>query len=231
MMRQGQVSERDVNTATARVASDDLNGHVSGKMQVLFPAIGGWNCFWTPKEGDHVVISKLPNGSSEGYVTGKVYTGNKMPQGGEPNIILLVSDNGKNVVRFDADKGTLDLIVDQDAKVMCNTLNIEVKEGATIKAKTADVTIEDTANVMVEGDASVEIKGEAAVKVKTANIEADQEATIKSPKVTIDSANAEITGGNFTMNGTVSPGTGPLCAIPNCLFTGAPHGGNKAAGT
>lgn len=215
IMHQGQVSERDVKSATARVAMDDLDGHVSGKMQVLFPAIGGWNCFWMPKEGDHVVISRLPNGQEEGYIHGKVYTSRKMPQHGAPNIILLVSDDGKNVVRFDADKGTLDLIVDQDAKVKCKTLNIEVSENATIKAKTADVEVKETANV----------------KVETANIEATKEATVKAPKIKIDSADAEITGGNFTMKGTVAPGTGPLCAIPNCLFTGAPHGGDKAAGT
>jgi phage baseplate assembly protein gpV len=223
IIRQGQVSERDVKSATARVAMDDLGGHVSGKMQVLFPAIGGWNCFWTPKENDHVVMCRLPNGQEEGYVLGKVYTGRKMPQGGEPNILLLVSDNGKNVIKFDADKGTLDLIVDQDAKVKCKTLNIEVSEGAIIKAKTADVTIEEKANV--------EIKDEATIKVKTANIEATSEATVKSPKVTIDSAACEITGGKFSMKGTVAPGTGPLCAIPNCLFTGAPHGGDTAVGT
>jgi hypothetical protein len=50
-------------------------------------------------------------------------------------------------------------------------------------------------------------------------------------KVTIKSSAVEITGGNFSMKGTVAPGTGPLCAIPNCLFTGAPHGGNQASGT
>ncbi|MCL2210777.1 MAG: hypothetical protein FWB95_02525 [Treponema sp.] len=202
---------------------DDLGGYVSGKMQVLFPAIGGWNCFWTPKEGDHVVISRLSNSKSEGYVTGKVYTGNKMPQGGAPNIILLVSDDGKNVIRFDADNGTLDLIVDQDASVKCKNINIEVSETAIINTKNAEVTVEE--------NATVEVKKEANITVETANIEATKEANINSPKVIIDSADVEITGGNFSMKGTVSPATGPLCAIPNCLFTGAPHGGNKVAGT
>lgn len=223
IIRQGQASERDVKNATARVAMDDLAGTVSGKLQMLFPAAGGWNFFWTPKEGDHCVVSKLPNGTQEGYVVGKVYTANKMPQGGAPNIILIVSDDGKNVVRFDADKGTLDLIVDQDFSVKCKNVNIEVSEKATIKAKNADVTVAENANV--------EVKKTASIKVETADVEATKEATINSPKVTVDSAAVEITGGNFSMKGTVSPATGPLCAIPNCLFTGAPHGGNKATGT
>jgi phage baseplate assembly protein gpV len=222
-LHQGQASERDVNSATARVAMDDLGGTVSGKMQVLFPAAGGWNFFWTPKEGDHVVLSKLPNGVQEGYILGKVYTGNKMPQNGAPNIILIVSDDGKNVVRFDADNGTLDLIVDQDASLKCKNLNIEVSEKALITAKNTDITVEETANI--------EVKDTANITVGTANIEAAQKANINSPKVTIESADVEITGGNFSMKGTVSPAMGPLCAIPNCLFTGAPHGGNKATGT
>jgi phage gp45-like len=85
--------------------------------------------------------------------------------------------------------------------------------------------------VTIEQNANVEVKKSASVKTETAKIEASKEATINSPKVTVDSANVEITGGNFSMKGTVSPATGPLCAIPNCLFTGAPHGGNMAAGT
>ena len=43
--------------------------------------------------------------------------------------------------------------------------------------------------------------------------------------------NTEITGGSFLMKGQVSPTTGPLCAIPNCLFTGAPHTGDRAVNT
>jgi phage baseplate assembly protein gpV len=139
ILHHGQVSERDVTNASARVAMDDAQGLVSGKMQVLFPAIGGWNCFWTPKEGDHVVMSRLPNGTQEGHILGKVYTAKKMPQGGEPNIILLVSDNGKNVIKFDADKGTLDLVVDQDGKLKLKNLDIEVKEHTSLTTDDLDV--------------------------------------------------------------------------------------------
>jgi phage baseplate assembly protein gpV len=232
MIQQGQTSERDVNTATARVAMDDLGGLVSGKMQVLFPAIGGWNMFFTPKEGDHVVISRLPNGQEEGYILGKVYTGKKMPQGGEPNIILLVSDDGKNVIKFDADKGTLDLVVDQDASIMCKNVNIEVSETATIKAKNADISVEENAGIEIGGNANIEVTGDSKIKANKADIEATAEATISSPKVTIDSANAEITGGNLTTKGTVAPtGSGAYCGLPYCVASGAPQSGPMVAGT
>jgi phage baseplate assembly protein gpV len=127
-LHQGQATERNVNNASARVGFDDLDATVSGEFQVLFPAAGGWNFFWTPKEGDQVVISRLPNGSEEGYVLGKVYTAGKMPQGGAPNIILIVSDDGKNVIRFDADKGTLDLVVDKTGTEKYNNHKTEVNE-------------------------------------------------------------------------------------------------------
>jgi phage baseplate assembly protein gpV len=78
-LHQGQTTERDVKSASARVGFDDLSGTVSGFMQVLFPAAGGWNFFYTPKEGDQVVVSRLPNGAEEGYILGKVYTAGKMP--------------------------------------------------------------------------------------------------------------------------------------------------------
>jgi phage baseplate assembly protein gpV len=140
ILHHGQVSERDITSASARVAMDDAQGLVSGQMQVLFPAIGGWNCFWTPKEGDHVVMSRLPNGTQEGHILGKVYTAKKMPQGGADNIILLVSDDGKNVIRFDADSGTLNIVVDQDGRLKLKNLDIEVKKLARLT--TEDLKIE-----------------------------------------------------------------------------------------
>jgi phage baseplate assembly protein gpV len=136
---------------------DDLGGNVSGKLQVLFPAAGGWNFFWTPKEGDQVVISKLPNGAQEGYVLGKVYTGNKMPQGGEPNIILIVSDDGKNVVKFDADKGTLDLVVDQTKTEKIKNVETNIDEN-----RKTEIGIDD--NLSIEGNQTTEVTGNSKHK-------------------------------------------------------------------
>jgi len=213
LLRQAQVSERDVSTATARVAMDDLNGHVSGKMQVLFPAIGGWNMFFTPKEGDHVVTG---NGQGEDYILGKVFTGNKMPQKGAKNIILLVSDDGKNVIRLDADKGTLDVVMDQNAGLMFNNLAIEVKETMTEKVKNKKTTAEK--NIEEEAKENITSTAKKKNKIKGADVELD--------------GNTKITGGYVECNGTASPtGTGCFCAKPFCTFDGSPHVGNKATGT
>jgi phage baseplate assembly protein gpV len=139
LFRHGQATERDVNSATARVAMDDLAGQVSGKLQILFPAVGGWNIFFTPKQGDHVITSKHPNGKQEGLVIGKVYTANKMPQGGAPDIILAVSDDGRNVVRLDAINGTLDIIFDQTGNVQVKNLAVEVKQSTDLVTHNLDV--------------------------------------------------------------------------------------------
>jgi phage baseplate assembly protein gpV len=139
-LHQGQATERNVKSASARVGFDDLTGTVSSFLQVLFPAAGGWNFFYTPKEGDQVVVSRLPNGAEEGYILGKVYTAGKMPQGGADNIILIVSDDGKNIVKFDADKGTLDLIVDRNGTLKFKNLEISVKENTRLI--TDDLNIE-----------------------------------------------------------------------------------------
>jgi len=172
IVQQGQVSERDVKSATARVAMDDLGGHVSGKLQILFPAMGGWNMFYTPKEGDHVVISRLPNGQEEGYVLGKVYTAKKMPQGGEPNIILIVSDDGKNVIRFNADKGTLDLVVDQTKNEKFNNVETVINEN-----RKTEIGIDD--NLTIEGNQTTEVTGKSDHKSADTSLVSDKPIGMK----------------------------------------------------
>jgi len=217
MLHQGQVTERDVNSASARVSMDDLGGYVSGRMQILFPAIGGWNIFYTPKEGDHVVSARLPNGQEEGYILGKVYTGNKMPQGGAPNIFLMISDNGKNVVRFDADKGTLDVICDQVAKIKAKNFEMEIKEDITEKAD-GSITREAGGNISEKsgGNTTHEAGGKYAVT---------------APQIEHSGA-VKATGGSFECGGEVAPtGQGALCGCKFCYVTGAPVAGSKAEGT
>jgi phage baseplate assembly protein gpV len=186
VLHQGQTTERNVDSASARVGFDDLAGTVSGFMQVLFPAVGGWNFFYTPKVGDQVVTSRLPNGPEEGYILGKVYTAGKMPQGGAPNIILMVSDNGKNIVRFDADKGTLDLVCDQDATLKFKNLDIEVKEHTHVKTKTLHLEVEES----VQNDIGKNVETVIGGNVST--------AIVGNVDTMIDGNRTENVGGNIT---------------------------------
>jgi phage baseplate assembly protein gpV len=189
MLHQGQTTQRDVNSASARVGFDDLSGTVSGFMQVLFPAAGGWNFFWTPKEGNQVVTSRLPNGTEEGYILGQVYTAGKMPQGGKPNIILIVSDDGKNIVRFDADNGTLDLFVDQEGTLKFKNLDIEVKEHTHIKTKTYHLEVEEDASVDIGGNFDTNVGGNESKNV------------VGNENINIGGNNTEIAAGVNTNKG------------------------------
>lgn len=81
-------------------------------------------------------------------------------------------------------------------------------------------------NGVVAGNKLLRVKGALELKVD-GNISIKTEGTfnIEAPKV-------KVTGGELEVNGTAAPtGSGPFCAIPSCLFTGAPHVGNKVSGT
>jgi len=204
LLHQGQATERNVDSASARVGFDDLGGTASGFMQVLFPAAGGWNFFYTPKEGDQVVTSRLPNGAEEGYILGKVYTASKMPQGGAPDIFLMVSDDGKNIIKFDAAKGTLEIISDQGTSLKCKSLDVEISETANINTKNANIKASE--NVSIEAKKDINIKADQNVKIEA------KEAIVKtSGNTSIEAAEAKIkttgdttveTTGNATVKGT-----------------------------
>jgi phage baseplate assembly protein gpV len=102
---------------------------------------------------------------------------------------------------------------------------LTIKKGeVSVKPKKTTIEVDGDATIKTTGKTTVEATGDATVKGANVTVEAKTAATVKAPKV-------EITGGQLMVKGTVSPATGPFCAIPACLFTGAPHGGNMVAGT
>lgn len=98
----------------------------------------------------------------------------------------------------------------------------EGEEKATLTIHGNTITIsKDGIKIETEKEVGLQIKGNAEIKVdKDAKIEA-QNVTVKS------SVKTEIKGGQVVLGGTVTPtGSGALCGIPSCLFTGAPHVGD-----
>ena len=193
----GQVSSHNNKAAAAKIAMDDFDGMVSGNMQMLFPASGHWNFFWIPKEGDHVVTERSPNGAQEGYVLGKPYTANNMPQGGADGLFLIVSSDGKNVIKLDAIKGTMDIVCDQKTILKTKDIDIEVAETANIKSK--NINIENAENIKIDntGDVNIEVGGDVAIK-------ADGDVTVEAVNATVETtANAEVkAGGNAKVEAT-----------------------------
>lgn len=83
--------------------------------------------------------------------------------------------------------------------------------------ESGNIEINATGNekVTISGNAEISVSGNANIKV--------------SGTTNVDGATLNINSGTINMNGKVpAPGTGPLCGIPACLFTGAQHGSNTA---
>lgn len=110
-------------------------------------------------------------------------------------------------------KPTITLEIDQES---------DGEEKAVLTVHENVITIsKDGIKVETDKDIGIEVKGNVEVKTdKDAKIEA-QNVTVKS------SVKTEIKGGQVVIGGTVTPsGTGALCGLPSCLFTGAPHVGD-----
>ena len=102
--------------------------------------------------------------------------------------------------------------------------NIVIAGTGTIKVS-GDITVKAGANATVEvsGNASVKVSGNTAIESSgNCNIKASGSCTIDSPDV-------KVTGASMTVGGTAPPsGSGPFCAVPNCIFSGCVHVGNKS---
>jgi len=102
--------------------------------------------------------------------------------------------------------------------------NIEIEmEGAGKVHITANHTVN------IDGNLKVEIGGNAEIKVGgnlTAEVSGNGDIKI-SGSTKLTSPDVTITGGKATIKGTATPDMqGPWCAVPNCIFSGAPHSGS-----
>ena len=118
-------------------------------------------------------------------------------------------------------KGNIDLAISPEGEV---TLTNAEALTATI-SKAVTLTLEDALTVAVSG--AVTHTFEDAF-----NLEVTSDLLLKSSAgITIESPATVLTGGTVDIAGTVAPtGSGALCGIPACLFTGAPHVGPQASG-
>jgi hypothetical protein len=121
---------------------------------------------------------------------------------------------------------------DGDAEtVIAQILMDNTKDAEKIKIidKNKNQLVMDKAGIKVTDKTQNIIEmNESGVKVTAkgnCEITADDECTITAAK-------AQITGGELTVDGSVTPtGSGPWNAIPSCIFSSAPHCGNKVSGT
>lgn len=79
---------------------------------------------------------------------------------------------------------------------------------------------------------SVDNKKGISVKSKEKIEIGAQEMAMTADKVTVEGKQTVLTGGRLQCKGSATPsGSGPFCAIPSCLFTGAPQCGTDVLGT
>jgi hypothetical protein len=134
------------------------------------------------------------------------------------------------------EKTTLDVIDEDSASlsVFDGEVKVEHKKGDNAKITVFDteLTIKNGEVTLKPKKTTIDVDGDATIKTSgKTEIEATGDASVKGNNVTVEAAVlAEVKGAQVKISGTVMPGMGPFCALPNCLFTGAPHGGNTAAG-
>jgi phage baseplate assembly protein gpV len=101
-----------------------------------------------------------------------------------------------------------------------------------VKGDSCTVKVFDTELVIKAGEVSIKTKkttieadGDTKISVTgKADVEVSGDATVKAPKV-------QITGGQLQVNGTAAQSSGPFCALPACIASGAPHTGSLVSGT
>ena len=201
---------------------------------VVFPGTKKWTIHFPLEKKDEVVLffseraiglwkstgqDGIEDTSVRRYSLSDAYC---MP-GLQAQEFIAAEEDGLQIIHKDAFDGELIsqvLMTDDKVEAIYKKKATVLMEDDHITAKTEKCTAEMTEELISMTNGKDNIIADAG----NVDVEAQKKATITSPEV-------EITGGKFKLKGTVTPGTGPLCAIPNCLFTGAPHGGDTAAGT
>lgn len=126
-------------------------------------------------------------------------------QGAKPGEKILFSRNDKGEV--------------QAALKLLNDGKIEMISPADVKFSSKNFSLASDENVSLEAGKELGAKG------KDVSVEGESSLTLKSAKT-------ELTGGQVTCKGNATPsGNGPFCAIPACLFTGAPQCGTDVMDT
>jgi len=126
----GQVSSVNPATGTARVAFDALDNMVSAEFPVINNASGRVRMNYMPDIGDHVLICRLPNGESDGFIMGTYNTTGNPPMKTDGSLIIS-SENGQTYLEVTQDGinvlGDLRIAgsLGVDGNISCNGLDVE----------------------------------------------------------------------------------------------------------
>lgn len=160
----GKVSKIECSDkgANVRVIMPDRTDHqdnplISKPVPVLQTASKAKRSFAVPREGDNVLMLKLPNGTSNYAVLGSFYTSNDPPPVTDPNLDYVLYDDGSSM-QFDASKGELtwklkgDMLWDNEKDFTFKT------KGNFVIEIDGDITLKPQGNVSIESGGDIDIK-------------------------------------------------------------------------
>ena len=188
---------------------------------------GGWHTIYDCLTGTYEAIS--PDGKTGLKID--YGTGEETKENPELHLRLfekttldVIDEDSANLSVFDGEV-KIEHKKDDNAKITVFDTELIIKEGeVSVKPKKTTIEVDGDAIIKTSGKTTIEATGDASVKGQNVKVEATTKATVQAPQV-------QITGGQLQVNGAATPSTGPFCGLPNCLFTGAPHGGNIVQGT
>jgi len=115
-------------------------------------------------------------------------------------------------------------IVDANGNIFINTIDKAYK--VYNDKGSVELTSDGTINISSDKDLVLSITGDSTV-TSTGNVTVESSASTEIKGVSV-----KITGGTLQVDGSAAPtGTGAFCALPACLWSGAPHIGNIISGT
>ena len=136
VLRIGKISSIKYEDGTARILYTDRDNAVTAELPLLSFE------YRTPEIDDYVLVAHLPNGAAAGIILGPFWNDNKRPPEGFQGLYRkdLDHENGKAMVRYDANTGKL-LLVMPDTTLECpNTLilgDLKINGNLTV---TGDIT-------------------------------------------------------------------------------------------
>lgn len=163
----------------------------------LMPSLGG---IYLDK-GDQVIID-ITDGVDNAYIKGKLRN----------SVQKNKSVQGEGVILYEAQKeGNWSAAwVTEQNFIWKNSDGVEVTIMGT------EITIKQVSRKVESENIDVNVKDTITVKAENVNVEATK-ATVKANECTLDGKV------KFTHGFGAPDGKGPLCGIPNCLFSGAPQ--------
>lgn len=152
-------------------------------------------------KGDMVIID-ITDGVDNAYIKAKLRTKAQKDK----------SVQGEGVILYEAQKDGMW----SAAWVTEQNLYWKNSDGVEVSIKGTDITIKQVNRTVEADDGTINIKNTLTVKADTVNVESEN-ATVKATNCTLDGKV------KFTHGFGPPDGKGPLCGIPNCLFSGAPQ--------